>query len=160
MLSISSFYERWTIRFCAFHSLRTITRFPTLFQQGHGEHHWPSGHYDVGGWDQGLRHGPTTYFHANGSKEEATYIEGYENGPSTVEFVRWEAENKRKMKEWIMDMTEQKTEIAMKNGEADGKVDESRFRTYNSWCRNWCVQNVLGRAVTPCSKVKFSGTCD
>ena len=31
-----------------------------------------------------------------------------------------------------MDMTEQKTEIAMKNGEADGKVDESRFRTYNS----------------------------
>ncbi len=23
-----------------------------IFQQGNGEHRWPSGHYDVGGWDQ------------------------------------------------------------------------------------------------------------
>ena len=29
-------------------------------------------------WDQGLRHGPATYFHPNGNKEEATYVEGYE----------------------------------------------------------------------------------
>ena len=27
---------------------------------------------------QGLRHGPATYFHPNGNKEEATYVEGYE----------------------------------------------------------------------------------
>ena len=37
-----------------------------------------SGHYDVAMWDQGLRHGPATYFHPNGNKEEATYVEGYE----------------------------------------------------------------------------------
>ena len=29
-------------------------------------------------WDQGLRHGPATYYHPNGNKEEATYVEGYE----------------------------------------------------------------------------------
>ncbi len=23
-----------------------------ILQQGNGEHRWPSGHYDVGGWDQ------------------------------------------------------------------------------------------------------------
>ena len=27
---------------------------------------------------KGLRHGPATYFHPNGNKEEATYVEGYE----------------------------------------------------------------------------------
>ena len=59
------------------------------FQQGQGEHHWPSGHYDVGMWDQGLRHGPATYYHPNGSREEATYVEGYEEGPSIVYFARY-----------------------------------------------------------------------
>ena len=29
-------------------------------------------------WDQGLRHGPATYYHPNGNKDEATYVEGYE----------------------------------------------------------------------------------
>jgi hypothetical protein len=59
------------------------------FQQGQGQHRFPSGHYDIAMWDQGLRHGPATYFHPNGGKEEATYIEGYENGPSTVYFARF-----------------------------------------------------------------------
>ena len=27
---------------------------------------------------QGLRHGPAIYNHPNGNKEEATYVEGYE----------------------------------------------------------------------------------
>ncbi len=57
-------------------------------QQGQGQHKFPSGHYDIAMWDQGLRHGPATYCHPNGGKEEATYIEGYENGPSTVYFAR------------------------------------------------------------------------
>lgn len=38
---------------------------------------------------QGLRHGPATYFHPSGSKEEATYEEGYENGPSVAHFARY-----------------------------------------------------------------------
>ena len=29
-------------------------------------------------WNQGIRHGPATYFHPNGNKEEETYVEGYE----------------------------------------------------------------------------------
>ena len=62
--------------------------FLPLFQHGQGEHHWPSGHYDVAMWDQGLRHGPATYFHPSGSKEEATYVEGYEQGASVVHFAR------------------------------------------------------------------------
>ena len=37
---------------------------------------------------QGLRHGPATYFHPNGNKEEATYVEGYEEGESTVYYAR------------------------------------------------------------------------
>ena len=37
-------------------------------QTGQGEHRFPSGHYDVSGWDQGLRHGAATYFHPNGGK--------------------------------------------------------------------------------------------
>ena len=37
-------------------------------QTGQGEHRFPSGHYDVCGWDQGLRHGAATYFHTNGGK--------------------------------------------------------------------------------------------
>ena len=82
-----------------------------ILQQGNGEHRWPSGHYDVGGWDQvraervievlecllnvlvslqGLRHGELTYFRPDGSREEATYVEGYEQGPSTVHFARLE----------------------------------------------------------------------
>ena len=36
---------------------------------------------------KGLRHGPATYFHPSGSKEEATYDEGYESGPSVVLFA-------------------------------------------------------------------------
>ena len=59
------------------------------FQQGQGQHRFPSGHYDIAMWDQGLRHGPATYYHPNGGKEEATYIEGYENGPSTVYFAKY-----------------------------------------------------------------------
>ena len=39
--------------------------------------------------EQGLRHGPATYFHPNGNKEEATYVEGYEEGESTVYYARW-----------------------------------------------------------------------
>lgn len=59
-----------------------------LFQQGQGEHRFPSGHYDIAMWDQGLRHGPAVYYHTNGGKEECTYVEGYENGPSTVHFAK------------------------------------------------------------------------
>ena len=33
---------------------------------------------------QGLRHGPATYFHPNGNKEEATYVEGYEEVISSL----------------------------------------------------------------------------
>ena len=76
--------------------------------QGEGEHKFPSGHYDIAGWDAGLRHGPATYFDTAGNlvkgareskceiphfpaiiagaKEEATYVEGYENGSSVVTF--------------------------------------------------------------------------
>ena len=57
-------------------------------QQGQGEHRFPSGDYDIAMWDQGLRHGPAVYYHSNGSKEECTYVEGYENGPSTVYFAK------------------------------------------------------------------------
>ena len=64
-------------------------------QQGRGEHRWPSGHYDVGDWDQGLRHGPAVYFHPDGGREEATYVEGYEQGPSTVHFARWVSSRSR-----------------------------------------------------------------
>ncbi len=39
---------------------------------------------------QGLRHGELTYFRPDGSREEATYVEGYEQGPSTVHFARLE----------------------------------------------------------------------
>jgi len=44
--------------------------------QGKGRHSFPSGHYDEAAWDQGLRHGPATYFHPNGNKEtkQATYV--------------------------------------------------------------------------------------
>ena len=59
-----------------------------IFQQGQGEHRFPSGHYDIAMWDQGLRHGPAVYYHTNGGKEECTYVEGYENGPSTVYFAK------------------------------------------------------------------------
>ena len=31
-----------------------------ILQQGNGEHRWPSGHYDVGGWDQ-VREGGETH---------------------------------------------------------------------------------------------------
>ena len=41
---------------------------------------------------QGLRHGPATYFHPNGNKEEATYVEGYEEGESTVYYARSQLE--------------------------------------------------------------------
>jgi antitoxin component YwqK of YwqJK toxin-antitoxin module len=59
-----------------------------VLQQGQGEHRFPSGHYDIAMWDQGLRHGPAVYYHPNGGKEECTYVEGYENGPSTVYFAK------------------------------------------------------------------------
>ena len=59
-----------------------------ILQQGQGEHRFPSGDYDIAMWDQGLRHGPAVYYHSNGSKEECTYVEGYENGPSTVYFAK------------------------------------------------------------------------
>jgi hypothetical protein len=44
--------------------------------QGKGRHSFPSGHYDEAAWDQGLRHGPATYFHPNGNKEtkQATFV--------------------------------------------------------------------------------------
>ena len=58
-------------------------------QQGQGEHRWASsGHYDVCGWDQGLRHGNAVYYDDKGNQEEATYVEGYENGPSIVHFAK------------------------------------------------------------------------
>ena len=60
-----------------------------ILQQGQGEHRFPSGDYDIAMWDQGLRHGPAVYYHSNGSKEECTYVEGYENGPSTVYFAKY-----------------------------------------------------------------------
>ena len=59
-----------------------------FLQQGQGEHRFPSTHYDIAMWDQGLRHGPAVYYHPNGGKEECTYVEGYENGPSTVHFAK------------------------------------------------------------------------
>ena len=43
-----------------------------------------SDYYDVAMWDQGIRHGEATYFHPNGNKEEATYVEGYEQVFSSV----------------------------------------------------------------------------
>ena len=44
---------------------------------------------DLDNWEfQGLRHGFATYFHPNGNKEEATYVEGYEEGESTVYYAR------------------------------------------------------------------------
>ena len=43
---------------------------------------------------QGLRHGPAEYFHPNGSKEEATYDEGYETGPSVVLFASGKREER------------------------------------------------------------------
>ena len=67
---------------------RTLFIFPSILQQGQGEHRFPSGDYDIAMWDQGLRHGPAVYYHSNGSKEECTYVEGYENGPSTVYFAK------------------------------------------------------------------------
>ena len=45
-------------------------------------------------WDQGLRHGPATYFHPNGNKEEATYVEGYEEGESTVFYASGKVEKR------------------------------------------------------------------
>ena len=45
-------------------------------------------------WDQGLRHGPATYFHPNGNKEEATYVEGYEEGESTVYYSSGKVEKR------------------------------------------------------------------
>ena len=43
---------------------------------------------------KGLRHGPATYFHPSGSKEEATYDEGYETGPSIVLFASGKREER------------------------------------------------------------------
>ena len=37
--------------------------FQENLQTGQGEHKFPSGHYDIAGWDKGLRHGAATYFH-------------------------------------------------------------------------------------------------
>ena len=45
-------------------------------------------------WDLGLRHGPATYFHPNGNKEEATYVEGYEEGESTVFYASGKVEKR------------------------------------------------------------------
>ena len=51
-------------------------------------------HIDAVDLPQGLRHGPATYFHSNGSKEEATYDEGYETGPSVVLFASGKREER------------------------------------------------------------------
>jgi hypothetical protein len=45
--------------------------------QGKGRHSFPSGHYDEAVWDQGLRHGPATYFHPNGNKAAPTITTTY-----------------------------------------------------------------------------------
>ena len=37
-------------------------------QTGQGEHKFPSGHYDIAGWDVGLRHGAATYIHPDVGK--------------------------------------------------------------------------------------------
>ena len=41
-----------------------------LALQGEGEHKFPSGHYDIAGWDLGLRHGPATYFNTKGENAD------------------------------------------------------------------------------------------
>ena len=42
--------------------------FKENLQTGEGEHKFPSGHYDIAGWDKGLRHGAATYFHPDVGK--------------------------------------------------------------------------------------------
>ena len=42
--------------------------FQENLQTGQGEHKFPSGHYDIAGWDKGLRHGAATYFHPDVGK--------------------------------------------------------------------------------------------
>ena len=64
-----------------FHVLLIILDRNLLANEGHLHLYNPN--------EQGLRHGPATYFHPNGNKEEATYVEGYEEGESTVYYARW-----------------------------------------------------------------------
>ena len=42
--------------------------FQENLQTGQGEHKFPSGHYDIAGWDKGLRHGAATYFNPDMGK--------------------------------------------------------------------------------------------
>ena len=48
--------------------------FQENLQTGQGEHKFPSGHYDIAGWDKGLRHGAATYFHPDVGKVKTTRI--------------------------------------------------------------------------------------
>ena len=48
-------------------------------QTGQGEHKFPSGHYDIAGWDKGLRHGAATYFHPDVGKVIICNINRFSN---------------------------------------------------------------------------------